>query len=284
MRIQRRQFLKASAASAGILLAGTYQAKAANSKGKRIPIGFQLYSLRGEFAKDVPNTLQQLGTIGYAGVEFWGYNATPAVYMQWTAKQLRKLLDDNGLKCCGMHLTINALQDKNFKRTVEVNKILGNRFMNVAAASKDMASPDSIKKFAEFMTQRAEKAEPLGMRVGYHCHPFDMKRFDDKTGWEIMFSTTSPKVSMQLDMGNCAAGGGDPIAILKEFPGRAVTVHIKEYDDAVWEPGNPKWREIFHLCEDTQPLEWYIVEQGGEGGNNFEIPRECLQKLKKLQK
>ncbi len=284
MTIQRREFLKVGAVTTGALLTDAGRALAAKKSGRRVPIGFQLYSLRGEFAKDVPNTLKNVAEIGYAGVEFWGYNGTPAVYKEWTAKQLRKLLDDNGIKCCGMHMSVKALQDENFQRTVELNKVLGNKLMNVAAASREMKTPDSIKKFAQFMSDRAAKAAPLGMVVGYHCHPFDMVRFGDKSGWEIFFSTVSPKVAMQLDMGNCARGGGDPIAILKEFPHRAHSVHIKEFDDAVWVPGNPKWLEIFKLCETTQPIEWYIVEQGGSGGNGFEIPRECLQKLKKMHK
>ena len=52
----------------------------AASPGQRIPIGFQLYTVRGEFARDVPGTLKALAEIGYPGVEFWGYAGTPKVY------------------------------------------------------------------------------------------------------------------------------------------------------------------------------------------------------------
>lgn len=281
MRMNRRMFLEAAAVAGGTVLLNT-QRPVYGAPKRDIPIGFQLYSLRGEFAKDVPGTLRRVAEIGYAGVEFWGYNATPAVYQQWTAEQLRKLLDKNGLKCCGIHLTVKALADENFDRTVKLNKVLGNKFLNVAAAKREMSSPESITKFAKFLDDRAERAKAAGMHVGYHCHPFDMEHFGTKTGWELLFGQTSKLVSMQLDMGNCAGGGGNPIAILKQFPGRAATVHIKEYDDAMWELGNKKYKAIFQLCEMTQPTQWYIVEQGGDQGLGFDIPRQCLQKLKRF--
>ncbi len=282
MSIQRRDFLKATMGAASVLATGTTWAVA--GKKSRVPIGFQLYSLRGEFAKDVPGTLRKVAEIGYSGVEFWGYGGTPNVYKQWTAERLRKLLDDTGLKCCGMHVAPKAIEGDTLKRTIDVNKVLGNRLINVAAAKKYMESVESIKKFAELLGEQEEKADVQGMRIGYHCHPFDMKRFGDTTGWQMLFTQVSPKVSMQLDTGNCVGGGGDPIAILKQFPNRVHSLHIKQYPGAPWTPDQPKWLEIFKLCETTQPIEWYIVEEGDAGGMGFDIPQTSLQSLRKMGK
>ena len=65
--------------------------------------------MRGDFARDVPGTLEAVSKLGYQGVEPWGYAGTPNVFQEYSAKQLRKLLDDNGLKCCGMHHQLAAL-------------------------------------------------------------------------------------------------------------------------------------------------------------------------------
>ena len=51
----------------------------AAAQAKLIPIGFQLFTVRGEFERDVPGTLKALGQIGYKGVEFWGYGGAPNV-------------------------------------------------------------------------------------------------------------------------------------------------------------------------------------------------------------
>ena len=66
---------------------------------------------------------------------------------------------------------------------------------------------------AKLFTDLAAKAKELGMRVGYHAHVAEFKPVADRIPWEVMFSNAGPDVVMQLDIGNCMDGGGDPIAI-----------------------------------------------------------------------
>src|SRR5690349_13151458 len=132
MQTTRRSFLKWSF-NCGVAMAVGQNLDAAQRK-RQIPIGFQLYTVRGEFAKDVPGTLERLGQIGYEAVEFWGYDGTPNVYQNYSAEQLRKYLDNSGLKCCGMHLELKALAKENRQRTIENNAALGNEYLNVVAA------------------------------------------------------------------------------------------------------------------------------------------------------
>ena len=249
---------------------------------KSIPVGIQLYAVRGAFAKDVPGTLRKMAEIGYEGVEFWGYNGGPNVFKNWTAERLRKELDRAGLKCCGMHLQTKTLVGDALNRTVEINKVLGNKYLIIAADKKRMSSPESIGQFAKLLNEAARRAKKLDMRVGYHCHGFDMKRFDGRTAWEILFSQTTPDVIMQLDTGNCAHGGGDPIDILKKFPNRATTLHLKQYQGATLAANNRQFLEIFRLAETTQGTRWYIVEQGDGGGTGFDIPRKALEGIQQM--
>src|SRR5262245_41441356 len=103
MPTTRRTFIRSGLGCAlGLTLNRTLSMAADTTK--KIPIAFQLYTVRGEFSRDVPATLKKLAEIGYKAVEFWGYGGTPTVYQNYSAAQLRKLLDGCGLKCCGMHL------------------------------------------------------------------------------------------------------------------------------------------------------------------------------------
>ncbi len=279
----RRKFLQVSLGLAAGVAAGERLLRAAGGKRrKKISIGLQLYAVRGAFAKDVPGALKTAAMIGYKGVEFWGYGGTPKVYRNYSAKDLRRILDDCGIRCCGMHHQLKAIEGDNFKQTIEANRILGNKYIIVAAAKEKMKSPSSIKSFADFLTRAAAKAKKEGMRVGYHAHPFDFVKFDGQTAWEILFSHAGPDVLMQMDVGNCLGGGGDPVAMLKKFPGRTPTIHIKEYKEKTLE--SPYYKEVFHLCETIARTRWYIVEMGEAGGDTFDVAREALKRLHALGK
>jgi len=255
---------------------------AAAERTGRIPIGLQLYAVRGEFEKDVPGTLKSVAACGYKGVEPWGYAGTPNVYKDYSAKQLRQMFDDNGLKCCGIHLDLKALEDAQFERTIENNQVLGNRFLIVAAAQKHMSSLDGIKILATILNRSAEKARPHHMLVGYHAHGFDFVKHDGRFAWDHLFSQVEPSVIMQMDVGNTLGGGGDPIGMLRKFPGRTLTIHIKRHEDKTFD--SPYYKEVFSLCETTGKTEWYVVEEGGRNGMGFEVPKDALEALKKAGK
>jgi sugar phosphate isomerase/epimerase len=254
---------------------------------RKVPIGLQLFSVRGECQKDLPATLKSVAEIGYVAVEPWGYAGDVLEWMGWSGADIRKMLDDNGLKCCGMHLRTDALLGDNLSRTIELNQTLGNDFLIIAADKGHMSAIDTIMELAHILDGAAEQLKPLGMWTGYHAHPFDFVQFDGRTAWEILFSNTSDDVVMQLDIGNCARGDGDPIAMLKRFPGRARSLHLKDYGGppgSVIGEGVADWDLIFRLAETDHDPIWYVVEEGGADGLGFDVSARSLQALKRMGK
>ncbi|MFB3785725.1 MAG: sugar phosphate isomerase/epimerase family protein [bacterium] len=283
MIIRRRDFLISSLGAAAGLHTSALAAMAQTERRNRPPaIGIQLYCVRGEFEKDVPGTLKKVAELGYQGVEFYGYGGTENVFQDWPAEKLRALLDENKIRCCGIHMSVGAIQGDALARTVKNNEILGNRFLIVAAATDYMESPEKIGQFAKLLNETAEKVREQRMRVGYHCHAFDFKKINDQTGWDLLFSQAAPNVVMQVDTGNCAEGGGDPIAILKKFPNRAATFHVKGYAGAPLQADNPVWKEIIQLCKDLHRTRWYIVEEGEAENQGFGIAQASIECLKKM--
>jgi len=283
MDYTRRDVLKLGAGAAALMATGLeVRTLAAKPAGKKIPLALQLYSVRNDCAKDLAGVLAAVAKMGYVGVEFAGYYGHEP-------KEIRKLLDDNGLKCCGTHTHINALLGDALKNTVELHKTLGTIYINVPGLPhKYFADAKACIETAKLFNELAEKLKSDGMQIGYHAHGGDFKKIDGKTSWDIFFSHTNPAVNMQLDVGNCLGGGGDPYAILKEYPGRAKTIHIKEYGGkpgAVIGEGDVKWNEIFHLCETIGGTKWYIVEQEGYGAiTPLEAVKRCIENLHKMGK
>ena len=64
---------------------------------------------------------------------------------------------------------------------------------------------------------------------------FDFDKIDDRFAWELLFEQLPKEINMQMDVGNCLSGGGDPVVMLKEFPARTRTIHIKEYKDKTFD-------------------------------------------------
>jgi len=279
--VSRREFLKVAAVGAGAAFVSLDRIAAAGGllvgTQKNIPIGVQLYSVREAAQKDLPKVLKAIGEMGYKGVEFAGYYG-----WEDNPKELRKLLDDSGLKCCGTHTALNTLQGDALKSTAELNSILGNPFL--IAPSLQAESEKDWKDMAKTFNEIAVKASEMGMRIGYHAHAGDFKSLGDSTPWEIFFDNTDQEVLMQMDIGNCLAGGGDPVKMLKKYAGRSATVHLKEHggpEGAVIGQGVVSWKEVLEMCEAVGGTDWYIVEHE-TGTNSMDSIKGCLEGLRKL--
>lgn len=248
----------------------------------RIPIGLQLYSVRQDCQEDLAGTLRAVARMGYEGVEFAGYYGR-------SAEELRVMLDHLGLLCCGTHTPLTSLLGDELPRTVEFNRILGNKYLVVPGLPPERrASRAAWLETAHLFAKAAELAAPHGMLVGYHNHAVEFQPLDGELPWDTFFANTPPDVIMQVDIGNALHGGGDPIPYIERYPGRAVTVHLKEHsatnDTALIGEGDVDWQRVFQLCETVGNTEWYIVEQESYAHPPLECVDRCLQNLKAMGK
>lgn len=249
------------------------------------PVALQLFSVRGEVAKDLAATLKSVAQLGYQGAEPWGYDGKTLTWQNRPAADVRRMFDDNHLTCCGFHIATDALRGDNLQRTIELNRTLGNRFLIVAWDKPRMSTRAGILELAGILNSAAEVLKEHGMAAGYHCHGFDFDRVDGEIAWDILFANTKPEVIMQLDIGNCASGGGDPIATLRKFPGRARSVHLKDFGGekgSVIGEGKMDWPTIFNLCRTLHKPEWYVIEEGGQDGLGFEVSGRSLKAVRAM--
>jgi sugar phosphate isomerase/epimerase len=285
----RPEFLRVAAALVGFWAAGRGSAESAqgtptgdSASTKRIPVGLQLYSVRNECANDLPAVLAAVAAVGYEGVEFAGYHGR-------SATELRRLLDDNGLRCCGTHLGIDALTGDELSRTVEFNRTLGNEFLIVASLPDErMADRQACLETARAFNEISQQVEAEGMRVGYHNHAADLRPLDGETPWDIVFAKTRPEVVMQVDTANMFAGGGDPVQCLRKYPGRAATMHLKEYSSsnpaAVLGEGDVDWPGLFSVVETQGATQWFIVEYEAAAVPPLVAVERCLANLRTMRR
>ena len=248
----------------------------------RIPIALQLYSVREDCARDFPGTLAAVAKMGYRGVEFAGYYGR-------SAGELRKMLDDLGLKCAGTHIGLDTLLGDEFERTVEFNRRIGNRFLIVPGLAEERRNSRlAWLETAKIFNDIAADLEPEGMWTGYHNHTIEFTPLDGELPWDTFFGNSDDRVVVQMDTGNALHGGADPVPFLEQYPGRALTVHLKEHsktnDKALIGEGDVRWADVFRICETTGATQWYIVEQESYACPPLECVERCLQNLRKMGK
>ena len=244
---------------------------------KNIPLALELYSLRDDAPKDMAGTLQKVAEIGYQAVEFAGYFGN-------SAADLRKMLDDTGLKCAGTHTGLDTISDDQIEKTAEFMATLGSPFLIVPGVGPEyQGTRDGAMRLAEKLAQASKTAAEFGARVGYHNHMWEFAPLPGgTTAMEILATNTPPEVVLQVDSGNLQESGVDPIEFMETWTRRLSTVHIKPYvkseaDFSRYFIGedDSDWPAILGAI-DPANTQFIIVEQ--ERYPNDLTPLECVKR------
>lgn len=267
--------------SGAAALAGALPSGAA---GKRIPTGLELYSVRDELQKDLMGTVRKVAAMGYEVVEFY------SPYWQWTpayAQEVRKLLDDLGIRCLSTHNSRQALEPEGLKKSIELNRILGSKSIVMASAGR-ASTEDDWKRVAEILTQASATLKPLGMESGFHNHQTEFKDAGGFRPIKVLAANTPKEVTLQLDCGTCVEVGYDPVAWIKENPGRIRSLHLKEWGKGegyryLFGEGEVPWKELLDAAETVGGAEFYLIEQEGSRFSSLETVEKCLANFRKLR-
>lgn len=220
--LSRRNFLKTSAG----MLAGMYALDAHNlfAKEKSLDrIGIQLYTLRSLLDKDFEGVLKKLAALGYKEFEFAGY-------YERKPKELRKFLDDLGVKAPSTHQGLAVFEQK-MDWLIETAKILGHEYVVCPWISPEMRTMDNYKKLAASFNQIGAACQKAGLRFAYHNHDFEFETIDGQIPFEVLLAETDPKlVFMELDLFWIKKAGKDALAYFEKAPGRYALCHVKDMD------------------------------------------------------
>jgi sugar phosphate isomerase/epimerase len=269
--LSRRSFLALSA-----MLPWALQGRSATS----IPVGLELYSVREALKRDPFGTVRAVAQMGYECVEFY------APYFDWTeteTKQMKKLLDDLGIRCFSTHNDAAFLAAGNIGRVRDKNLILGSQYV-VQSSSEGTATLDAWKEMANSLNVIADKLEPVGLRAGYHNHQLEFTPIQGQRPMEVLAKNTKPSVMLQLDVGTCIEAGSDPVAWIRSNPGRIRSIHCKDWSSepgkgytVLFGEGSADWKGIFEAAEGVGGVEYYLVEQEGSRLSELDTARACLK-------
>jgi sugar phosphate isomerase/epimerase len=259
----------------------------ASGQVKKAPVGLELYSVRGELAKDDISTVKTVAKIGYEVVEFF------SPYFNWTAnhaREIRKVLDDAGVVCHSTHNNANYFDEANLAKTIELNQIIGSKYA-IAASAPRMAGIDGWKQWAEKMSGVAARLKEVGMATGFHNHQTEWPAIDGQRPMDVLAANTPQEFVLQFDVGTCVQAEADPVAWIHAHPGRIKSVHCKDWGAGpgpdrgyrtLFGEGDSPWKAIFEAAESVGGVEYYLIEQEGSRFSEFETVERCLASWNKL--
>ena len=297
--ISRRNFLALSAAVPALATQIPFSGRSAESatpaagrfNQPKLPIGLELYSVRGELSKDLPNTLKTVASQGYKVVEFY------SPYYQWKpayAKDVRTQMDDLGLRCLSTHNGFESfIPGEKMAHAIELNQILGTRYIVLASAPGRPNGVAGWKALCEKLTEAVEQLKPHGLGAGYHNHGAEWAKLEDGQRIMDVIATNTPKeFVLQLDVGTCVEAGQDPVAWVKANPGRIKCMHLKDWAPpagdkekgyrVIFGEGVTPWKELLSAAETIGGAEFFLIEQEGSRYSEFETSKKCLESFKTM--
>lgn len=255
--------------------------------------GIQLYSIRDDMKADPAGTLKQLSAFGYRYVEHANY--VDRKFYGWPALEFKQRLADLGMQMPSGHTVLgkqhwdSARKDftDSWKYTVEDAAACGQKFVISPWLDETLRKTASdLKKQMEIFNKCGELCQKYGMKFGYHNHDFEFsQKLDGQTVYDIMLTHTDPKLVMQqLDIGNLYNGGAKAIDIVKQYPGRFESLHVKDeiaasgghekYESTIIGKGIVGVKEVIDLCKNQGGTIHFIIEQESYQGKT---PMACAK-------
>lgn len=298
MNRSRRSFIRNSAiAAAGVSL---FQQNifAAVKKGELT--GIQLYSVRADMKADPLGTLKQLSDMGYRHVEHANY--VNRKFYGWTVSEFKKILNGFGMSMPSGHTVLDAkhwdASKKDFtnewKYTVEDAAAMGQSFViSPWLEESKRKSMSDLKSFMEIFNRSGELCKKFGMKFGYHNHDFEFsEKVEGKVLFDIILAETDPNLVMQqLDIGNMLNGGAKALDVIKQYPGRFESMHVKDeikateghepFESTILGKGVVPIKSIIDLGRASGTKHFIIEQESYQGKTPIECAAEDINIMKK---
>ena len=223
--MDRRAFLTSIGLAAAASQMGCASGAMGGASNRRLRrVGIQLYTLRDDARRDPERTLGDIAAAGYNDVEMLGgmnnFGLAPA--------KVRAILDRNGLRAPSTHVGGNALDD--LDRQLADAATMGHRYIIVASLPVgENPTLDEYRRWADKMNEAGRRSLTQGIHVGFHNHAGDFKPIGGVVPYDVFIERTDPAVVRhQLDTGNVAMAGIDPLDYMKRYGSRYWSFHIKD--------------------------------------------------------
>jgi sugar phosphate isomerase/epimerase len=256
-KISRRQFLDMSALGLGSALAAInmpFRPVPGFIPGAaKIPLGFQVWTIREALVKDFPGTLKMMVGYGYKTVEMCsppGYESSGfGPLMKYKGGEMKKIINDAGLAFESTHYGMDELR-KHLSERIDFALESGQKQMIVSSFGlPGNASLDDWKKAAGELNEIGLKTKAAGLQTGYHNHHMEFEKIDGALIYDTLLEKFDPQaVKMQFQVAVISIGY-KAADYFNKYPGRFISAHLADWSpdkktNVALGTGVVNWKEL----------------------------------------
>ena len=186
------------------------------------PVGLQLYSLRAQFDKDVPGTLDKVKQFGIKYAELAGtYKLTPEAFK---AELLQR-----GIEPVSGHFGFERYRD-DVEGVIKDAKALGLKYAGCAwIPHQGDFDEKTCRETVAVFNRAGEALSKQGIKFFYHTHGYEFQPHGQGTLFDLLMTETDPKfVSYEMDIFWIVHPGQDPVKLLEKYGKRWQLMHMKD--------------------------------------------------------
>ena len=236
---------------------------------------------------DDADTINKIAKVGFRYIEVLEGNLTK--YAD-NLDELKEMLRSNGVEmmsvCVGANFIYkDALEDElaHIAEVARVAKEIGVSYIGIcggAIRAKGVQEGD-YKLLAEGLDLAKEVIESYGIKASYHPHLGSMAEHPDQI--DKLFALTS--IDICPDLAHIAAGGGDPLEVVKKYYDRISFMHLKDLNADGFAPLGTGTIDIKGVIEYLKERGYngdWLVEVDGFAGDPVEACEVSYNYLKGL--
>ena len=254
------------------------------------PIGLQLYSLRDQFAKDVPGSLDRVRDFGIQYVELAGtYKLKP--------EEFKQQLNAKGLKPISGHFGFEQYRDK-VEEVAREAKALGLQYVGCAwIPHKDSFDETEAREAINVFNRAGEALAKHGLKFFYHIHGYEFQPNNEGTLFDLIVKETKPEfVRFEMDVFWVVHPGQDPVKLLEKYGNRFELMHVKDMrkgtptglltgqsdvkNDVALGTGIMKWPELRKAAQKAGVKYYFIEDESPTSIEQIPVSLRFLERVK----
>jgi len=188
-------------------------------------VGLQIYSLRDQIRQDPAKAFEFIKEQGFTEVEIGLGNQ-----YGMTREELRDTLNRLGIKATAALGDFNALLNRT-EECIDHARFFDIKYVGTAWAPHNTPFDEAqtLRIAADFNTI-GKRLKDAGIQFYYHNHGYEFYPYKDGlTLFDLLMEKTDPElVKYQMDVMWTVFPGQDPVKLLRKYPDRWISLHLKD--------------------------------------------------------